>query len=39
MHFAYVDDDLYDYIADAIAVFAESNNEPIPYKGNDFIYR
>jgi hypothetical protein len=39
MFFAYVDDDLYDYIADAIAVFAESNHDPIPYKGNDSIYR
>ena len=39
MLFAYVDDDLYDYIADAIAVFAESNHDPFPYKGNDSIYR
>lgn len=39
MLFAYVDDDLYDYIADAIAVYAEANIEPIPYKGNDAIYR
>ena len=39
MLFAYVDDDLYDYIADAIAVFAERNTEPIPYSGNDSIYR
>ena len=39
MLFAYVDDDMYDYIADAIAVFAESNVEPIPYEGNGSIYR
>jgi len=39
MLFAYVDDDLYDYIADAIAVFAENNPDPIPYKGKEFIYR
>ena len=39
MLFAYVDDDLYDYIADAIAVFAENNPEPICYEKRDFIYR
>ncbi len=39
MLFAYVDDDMYDYIADAIAVYAESNIEPIPYEGNGSIYR
>ena len=37
--FAYVDDDIYDYIADAIAIFTENNSDPIPYKGNDSIYR
>lgn len=39
MFFAYVDDDIYDYIADAIAFFAEANISPIPYSGNDSIYR
>ena len=39
MLFASVDDDLSDYIADAIAVFAENHTEPIPYAGNDSIYR
>ena len=28
-----------DYIADAIAFFAEANISPIPYSGNDSIYR
>ena len=39
MLFAYVEHDLYDYIADAIAEFAEKYPERIPYKKPDFIYR
>lgn len=39
MLFAYIDYDLYDYIADAIAVFAEKKPEPIYYEKKDFIYR
>lgn len=37
--FAYVDDDLYDYIEDAIAEFTMKNKKPIPYEAKDFIYR
>ena len=32
MLFAYVDHDLYDYIADAIAIFAEKNPKPVYYE-------
>ena len=39
MLFAYTDDDLYDYIADAVAVFAEKNPAPIPNEKRDFLYR
>lgn len=39
MLFAYVEDDLYDYIEDAIAVFAEANPQVIMYGAKDFIYR
>ena len=39
MLFAYVDHDLYDYLADAIAIFAEQNPEPIPNEKKDFLYR
>lgn len=39
MLFAYVEDDLYDYIEDAIAVFAEANPQIIAYEKKDFIYR
>ena len=39
MLFAYVDDDLYDYIADAIAVFYEENREPIKREIDESIYR
>lgn len=39
MLLAYVDNDLYDYIADAIAIFAQNNPEPIYYEKKDFIYR
>lgn len=39
MLFAYVEDDLYDYIEDAIAVFAEANPQVIMYDAKDFIYR
>lgn len=39
MLFAYVEDDLYDYIEDAIAVFAEANPQFIMYDAKDFIYR
>ena len=37
--FAYVDDDLYDYVTDAIAEFALANPTDIPYQKKDFIYR
>ena len=37
--FAYVDDDLYDYISDAVAEFAINNPTDIPYEKKDFIYR
>ena len=33
------DDNLYNYIEDAIAVYAEANPEPIEYAGNEAIYR
>lgn len=39
MLFAYTDDDLYDYIEDAIAIFAEANPQMITYEAKDFIYR
>ena len=39
MLFAYVDDDLYDYVTDAIGIFLEKNPTPIPYDKKDFIYR
>lgn len=39
MLFAYVDHDLYDYIADAIAIFAEKNPKPVYYEKKNFIYR
>lgn len=39
MLFAYIDDDLYDYIEDAIAIFAEANPQIITYTAKDFIYR
>lgn len=39
MLFAYTDDDLYDYIEDAIARFSMENEDVIPYKNKDFIYR
>ena len=38
LRFAYTEDDLYDYIEDAIAVFA-INNKDIPYEKKDYIYR
>lgn len=34
-----IDDDLYDYIEDAIAIFAEANPQIIVYETKDFIYR
>ncbi len=37
--FAYVDDDLYDFICDAVAEFAINNPNDIPYEKKDFIYR
>ena len=37
--FAYVDDDLYDYICDAVAEFAINDPDDIPYQKKDFIYR
>lgn len=39
MLFAYAEDDLYDYVEDAIAVFAEANPQIIAYEKKDFIYR
>ena len=39
MLFAYVDDDLYDYITDAIAVFCEANKDPIKRDIDESIYR
>lgn len=36
---AYTDDDLYDYLEDAVAEFYLANKEPIPYEKKDFIYR
>lgn len=39
MFWAYIDDDLYDYIEDAIAIFAEANPQIIAYETKDFIYR
>lgn len=36
---AYVDDDLYDIVVDAIAVFYINHKQPIPYKVNPNIYR
>ena len=39
VRFAYVDDDLYDFISDAVAEFAINNPTDIPYEKKDFIYR
>ena len=39
VRFAYTDDDLYDYLCDAVAVIALSHPEDIPYEKKDFIYR
>lgn len=39
MLFAYTDDDIYDYIEDAIAIFAEANPQKITYDAKDFVYR
>lgn len=39
MLFAYTDDDIYDYIEDAIAIFAEANPKKITYDAKHFIYR
>ena len=39
MLFAYTDDDIYDYIEDAIAIFAEANPQKITYDVKDFVYR
>ena len=39
MLFAYVDDDLYDYIADAVAIFYEANRDPIKRDIDELIYR
>ena len=36
---AYVDNNLYDYIADAIAIFTEANPEPIMREIDNSIYR
>lgn len=39
MLFAYVYDDLYDYIADAIAIYDKSKGGPVPYAGEPSIIR
>ena len=39
VRFAYVDDDLYDFVSDAVAVFAINNPNDIPYEKKDFVYR
>ena len=39
MLFAYVYDDLYDYIADAIAIYDKSMGRPVPYAGKLSIIR
>lgn len=36
---AYAEDDLYDYLEDAIAEFYLVHKDPIPYEKKDFIYR
>lgn len=37
--FAYIDDDLYDFICDAVADFAAANSEDIPFEKKDFLTR
>lgn len=39
VRFAYVDDDLYDFVSDAVAVFAINNPNDIPCEKKDFVYR
>ena len=39
MKLAYTDDDIYEYIEDAIGEYYLSNSEPIAYDIKDFIYR
>lgn len=39
VHLAYVYDDLYDYLDDAIAEYYINHKEPIPYFGKNFIFR
>ncbi len=39
LRFAYVDDDLYDYLEDTIAEYYIKYQEPIPYERKDFIFR
>lgn len=36
---AYVDNDIYDYICEKIALFSTQNPKIIPYEKKDFIYR
>lgn len=36
---AYTDDDLYDYLEDAVAEFYMAYRKPIPYEKKEFIYR
>ena len=36
---AYTEDDIYDYLEDAIAEYYLRNKNPIPYESKDFIYR
>lgn len=39
LHLAYTEDNLYDYLNDAVAEFYLVNKEPIPYEKQDFIIR
>ncbi|GAA0084876.1 hypothetical protein UT300007_13150 [Clostridium sp. CTA-7] len=39
LRLAYTDDDIYDYLEDAIAEYYFANKSPIPYEIKDFIYR
>ena len=39
VRFAYVDDDLYDYLGDAVAEMLLSCHEDTPYQKKDFVYR
>lgn len=39
VRFAYTDDDIYDFISDAVAEFAVANPEDIPFEKPVFLYR